>query len=253
MKKFILLLCMVSSLTLAADSDVQGSPELQTLFYKNFMHEDNEIFFFVMAESVVQETNSKIDAVDLVNHFKKAAQDPDFAKKYMDVFAESFDATELKGAANLVENEDYLKYRQPISFVNMACMSIMTDYFIELVQNKGIKEQTKKLATGEVLSLTSDTLSYALESYEYVILVVYSDSSGPCKYLVPVYTDLNKTFGKQYQFAKLDGEQYRSVSNSYGIQTFPTIIFFKNGVEMGRESGFMNKDKFTLKIKQFFK
>lgn len=67
---------------------------------------------------------------------------------------------------------------------------------------------------------------------------------GHCKKLTPIYDEVAtelKNQGSPVRLAKIDADQYGSVKGTYGVQGFPTIIFFNHG-ESQKYSGQRTKE-----------
>lgn len=75
---------------------------------------------------------------------------------------------------------------------------------------------------------------------EIVVVDFYADWCGPCRMLTPVIENLTNLFQDNARVAvtKLDVDKVGSVAAKYGVNSIPTIIFFKNGVEYGRAIGY---------------
>lgn len=55
---------------------------------------------------------------------------------------------------------------------------------------------------------------------------------GHCKKLAPIYDEVAtelKNQGSTVRLAKIDCDQHGGVKSTYGVQGFPTLIFFNNG------------------------
>ncbi|MBC2575749.1 thioredoxin [Peptostreptococcus canis] len=68
---------------------------------------------------------------------------------------------------------------------------------------------------------------------------------GPCNMLGPVFSDVAEELKNEAFFAKVDVDQSMDIAQEFGVSTVPTVIFFKDGVEVKREIGFMPKEKIT--------
>ena len=61
----------------------------------------------------------------------------------------------------------------------------------------------------------------------YVIIDVFTEWCGPCKFLSPILEKL-KDQGL-FELIKIDLDKNRPLGNKFGITAIPTLLFFKNG------------------------
>jgi len=64
---------------------------------------------------------------------------------------------------------------------------------------------------------------------------------GPCKMAAPVLEELSTQYAGKVLVAKLDVDAEPDVAAKYGVMSIPTVILFKDGVEVGRQVGFAGK------------
>jgi thioredoxin 1 len=60
---------------------------------------------------------------------------------------------------------------------------------------------------------------------------------GPCKMMKPILDELHKTMGGAVRILKLDVDKNPVVANAFGISGVPTLILFKKGNMVWRQSG----------------
>ena len=46
------------------------------------------------------------------------------------------------------------------------------------------------------------------------------------------------------KFIKIDVDKYSEIARKYGVMSIPTVILFKDGMEVKRYTGFMARDQF---------
>lgn len=63
---------------------------------------------------------------------------------------------------------------------------------------------------------------------------------GPCKQLHPVLEQLKASEGENLRIIKLDVDKNEALANAYRIQSVPTLMLFRNGELLWRQSGAMS-------------
>lgn len=63
---------------------------------------------------------------------------------------------------------------------------------------------------------------------------------GPCKMMHPVLEQLKDELGESVRVIKIDVDKNMDLSMQYRIQSVPTLMLFKNGAAVWRQSGVMS-------------
>jgi len=71
---------------------------------------------------------------------------------------------------------------------------------------------------------------------------------GPCKMLAPTIDQLSGEFEGRAIIAKIDIDQAPETAQKFGIMSVPTVVYIKDGEEVGRDSGVQPKDVYTQKL-----
>jgi thioredoxin 1 len=64
---------------------------------------------------------------------------------------------------------------------------------------------------------------------------------GPCKVQSPILADVAKEFGDRVRVIKIDVDNNPALAAKYHIQGVPTVILFKKGELIWRQSGVVSK------------
>lgn len=76
-----------------------------------------------------------------------------------------------------------------------------------------------------------------------VVLDFYSDTCMPCKMLSPVLDDLGTLYKDKLKICKLNVNENAQLADEYGVMAVPTLMYVKNGREINRTIGFINKNE----------
>lgn len=73
---------------------------------------------------------------------------------------------------------------------------------------------------------------------------------GPCKMMHPILEQLKEKMGDDIRILKVDVDKNEALSMQYRIQSVPTLILFKKGEMLWRQSGAMSLNDLMQKISQ---
>jgi thioredoxin 1 len=89
-----------------------------------------------------------------------------------------------------------------------------------------------------VVSIESDTEfdTVVSQSKGFVLVDYHAEWCGPCKRIAPTIERLS-TEWSDVQFFKVDVDELRETADEQNVQSMPTFILYKDGVEVSRVSG----------------
>lgn len=70
-----------------------------------------------------------------------------------------------------------------------------------------------------------------------VLIDFYADWCAPCKMMPPILKEVKSNLGERIKIIKIDTEKNRQVSVKYDIRSIPTMVLFKEGKVLWRQSG----------------
>ena len=86
------------------------------------------------------------------------------------------------------------------------------------------------------------TFSDLLKKSDVPVLVdFYADWCGPCKTLSPIVQEVSSALHGRVKVIKVNVDKNQNASMKYGIRGVPTLILFKRGNILWRQSGVMSK------------
>lgn len=74
---------------------------------------------------------------------------------------------------------------------------------------------------------------------------------GPCKMIAPVLEQLSEEYGDSVNIVKLNVDEQQQTAQQFGVMSIPTLIIFKDGQEVGKQVGFVPKEKLAQLINQY--
>lgn len=75
------------------------------------------------------------------------------------------------------------------------------------------------------------------------IIDFWASWCGPCKMFSPIFEKVSKEF-KNIKFCKLNVDYDKNnICKKYGVMSIPTIILFKDGIEIKKNVGFINEEE----------
>jgi thioredoxin 1 len=73
---------------------------------------------------------------------------------------------------------------------------------------------------------------------------------SPCKVQSPILKEVATELGDKIRIIKIDIDQNTEIAGKYSIQSVPTLIIFKNGRLVWRQSGVVSKSQLKSVLDQ---
>ncbi|MDD5268963.1 MAG: thioredoxin TrxC [Methylococcales bacterium] len=96
---------------------------------------------------------------------------------------------------------------------------------------------------GHPVELTGDSFQRHLSRNDIPVVVdFWAAWCGPCKMMAPAYAQAAVKLEPRARLAKLNTEQEQGIAGQFNIRSIPTLIIFKGGKEIARQSGALSAE-----------
>ena len=110
----------------------------------------------------------------------------------------------------------------------------------------------ESLLNNKPINLTNANFDEVVVNSEIPVIVdFWAPWCGPCKMFAPIFNEVAKKYPLKAVFAKVDTELEQTLGSKYHIMSIPTLVVFKNGVEVKRVSGALDPLRLSTLINEF--
>jgi len=95
-------------------------------------------------------------------------------------------------------------------------------------------------------------LSELINGDKPVLIDFSAEWCAPCKMMPPILKELSRLMDDRIRILKIDVDKNPKVAQKYKIQGVPTLILFKNGLPVWRQSGVQQALQLQSIINQYF-
>ena len=95
------------------------------------------------------------------------------------------------------------------------------------------------------------TFDEMIQTDKPVLVDFFAEWCGPCKMMAPILKEVKTAIGDAATIIKVDVDKNPQASQKYQIQGVPTLIIFKQGKPVWRQSGVVQKAGLIQAIQTF--
>ena len=101
----------------------------------------------------------------------------------------------------------------------------------------------------EILKINEDNFEKeVLESEKTVLIDFFADWCGQCKMLSPIIEQFAKE-NEKVKVVKINVDELPDLAVKYGVRSIPTLVVIKNGEEVNRSVGLIDKSEILELVK----
>jgi thioredoxin 1 len=90
-----------------------------------------------------------------------------------------------------------------------------------------------------------------INSEQLTLVDFFATWCGPCKMMHPVLEQLKDELGESIRIIKIDVDKNNSLAMNYRVQSVPTLMLFRKGEMLWRQSGALPLSALKNLIEQF--
>jgi thioredoxin 1 len=95
------------------------------------------------------------------------------------------------------------------------------------------------------------TFNELIQSNKPVLVDFFAEWCGPCKVMAPILKEVKLEIGDAVSILKVDVDKNPQAAAAYQVQGVPTLILFKEGKVLWRQSGVVPKNGLVGVIQKF--
>ncbi len=98
--------------------------------------------------------------------------------------------------------------------------------------------------------MAKETFGEIIKGDTPVLVDFTAEWCGPCKTMKPVLDELHQIMGETLRILKIDVDRNHAVASSLNISGVPTLMLYKNGKVLWRQSGVQSARQLQTIIQQ---
>jgi thioredoxin 1 len=136
-------------------------------------------------------------------------------------------------------------------------MSGRDDEELEAIKHRKMVELQKSITSNaamynirEPINLTDSNFKKEISKYPLLLIDFWAPWCGPCRIISPIIEQLARDYTGKVVFGKVNIDENQMIARSFGIESIPTMIIFKNGKAEDIIVGAIPKSQIETKLHQ---
>ncbi len=98
-----------------------------------------------------------------------------------------------------------------------------------------------------------ETFNDVIAGDKLVLVDFFATWCQPCKMMHPVLEEVKHILGDKIRIIKVDVDKYGDTAAQYQVQSVPTLMLFRNGEMLHRQSGAISRSELMALLDPFMK
>lgn len=90
-----------------------------------------------------------------------------------------------------------------------------------------------------------------VERNKLVLVDFSAEWCGPCQTLAPILKEVKEHFSDNLSVLKIDVDRNKALARNFSVQGVPTLILYKSGQQVWRQSGLLTRTNLIAIINQY--
>jgi thioredoxin 1 len=96
-----------------------------------------------------------------------------------------------------------------------------------------------------------ETFNELIAGDKPVLVDFFATWCKPCQMMSLVFEEVKATLGDRIHIVKIDIDKQQDIADQYRVQSVPTLMIFRNGEQLWRNSGYMPRTEVLAAIDPF--
>lgn len=134
----------------------------------------------------------------------------------------------------------------------------MSDEGLERTEEERLRDLLKKAlrekgsAKPKVLEVNDSNFSSVVKEHSRLVIDFWAPWCAPCRVIEPIFYELAEAYAGIISFGRLNVDENPATAARFGVMSIPTLIMFRDGVEVDRIVGALPRDFIEYKIRKAF-